>query len=501
MRQARTMIVAVLAAVLAGGPAAAQVKSVTAIKYPKLKEFAIEKPQVRRLDNGMTVFLIEDHELPLVRVSMRVRTGSYYEPADRAGLGALCGQLLREGGTSSMSGDEIDEYLAARAAVIETGVGGDVGQASMNCLTEDFADVFAVLGNILRHPVFAQDKIEVAKTQLNSAIARRNDNIAGVTAREFNRLIYGADTPLGRLTEYSTLAKVTRDDLIAWHAKYYHPNNIYLGVVGDFDPAKIQEQIQRTFGDWARGPAFAESEVPYARQTKPGIYFIEKSDVTQANVRLGHLGITTKNPDYFAVEVLNEVLGGGFAGRLFSNVRSKKGLAYSVSGGVGSSFAREGVFQVGLSTKSATMAAAVEALREEIRRIIDEPPQQEELDRAKESILNSFVFRFDSKQEILDEQLTYAYYGMPPDFLDIYRKNIEKVTGADVAQMARKYIHPDTLALLVVGKSQEFDRPVASFGEVRPIDITIPPPPDARPRNERSTSNREEGAPATAGRP
>lgn len=480
MRQPRTMIVAALAAALAGGSAAAQVKSVSAIKYPKLKEFAIEKPQVRRLDNGMTVFLIEDHELPLVRVSMRVRTGSYYEPGDRVGLGALCGQLLREGGTSSRSGDEIDEYLAQHAAVIETGVAGDVGTVIMNSLTEDFAGVFAVLGDILRHPAFAQDKLDVAKTQMNSAISRRNDNVAGVTAREFNRLIYGADSPLGRLTEYSTVAKVTRDDLVAWHAKYYHPNNVYLGIVGDFEPAKLQQLIQRTFGDWAPGPAFAEAEVPYVKQTKPGIYFIEKADVTQANVRLGHLGINAKNPDYFAVEVLNEVLGGGFDGRLFSNVRSKKGLAYSVFGGVGSSFAREGVFQVGLSTKSATMASAVEALRDEVRRIIDDPPQQEELDRAKESILNSFVFRFDSKLEILDEQLTYAYYGMPPDFLDTYRKNIEKVSSADVARMARKYVHPDTLVLLVVGKSQEFDRPVASFGDVRPIDITIPPPPEAR---------------------
>jgi predicted Zn-dependent peptidase len=486
-------LVAALALVMASLPSTAQVKNYKDIKYPKLPEFKIQQPEVYDLDNGMKIFLIEDHELPLISVSARIRTGSNYEPADKTGLGDIFGQTLREGGTESMSGDEIDEFLEARAAFIETGMSGDQGSASMNCLEEDFDDVFELFGEILRNPVFDQSKIDLAKRQTRAGIARRNDQVGAIVGREFGRLMYGPDSPMSRMTEYATLANIERADLMAWHEKYYHPNNIYLGVSGDFDSEQMKKKIQAAFGSWERGPAFDESDVAYEKP-KPGTYFIEKDDVTQANVRLGHLGIETKNPDFFAVQVMNEVLGGGFAGRLFSNVRSEKGLAYSVFGGVGSSFLRPGVFQVGLSTKSETMGESVDALKEEINGIIDNPPSAEEMDRAKESILNSFVFNYTSVGQILAQQMTYAYYGLPADFLEKYRANIEKVTGEDVARVAKKYVHPDALTLLVVGKSADFDRQMDSFGEVTTLDITIPPPPDTTPELVKNAATLEAGS-------
>jgi len=486
-------LVALLAFVMTAGSALAQVKDHRDIKYPKLPEFKVPSPETYKLKNGMTVFLIEDHELPLIRVTARVRSGSNYEPAEKTGLGDIFGQAHREGGTSSMTGDEIDDFLEARAAFIETGMGGDVGTASMNCLTDDFSEVFSLFKDVLLDPVFDEAKIELAKRQVKTGIARRNDNVGSIVGREFNRLMYGADSALGRNTEYATVAAVTRDDLIAWHKKYYHPNNVYLGVSGDFDSAKMKETIEKTFGEWPEGPAFDEAEVAY-RKPSPGVHFIEKTDVTQANIRLGHLGIETGNPDYFAVQVMNEVLGGSFASRLFSNVRSEKGLAYNVFGGIGSSFTRPGVFRVGLSTKSSTMGEAVDALKEEVDGIINNPPNDDEMQRATESILNSFVFNYTSVGQILGQQMTYAYYGMPADFLEKYRSNIEKVTGADVARVAKKYIHPDQMALLVVGKAEDFDRPVASFGEVNEIDISIPPPPDTAPKLTRTPQSLEAGA-------
>jgi hypothetical protein len=187
--------------------------------------------------------------------------------------------------------------------------------------------------------------------------------------------------------------------------------------------------------------------------------------------------------------VLNEVLGGGFASRLFSNVRSKKGLAYSVFGGIGAGYVRRGVFQVGLSTKTGTMAEAVRALEDEVRGVIANPPTAEELQRAKEAILNSFVFNYDAPSEVLSQQMTYAYYGLPADFLERYRANIEKVTAQQVADVAKKYIDPEKLTLLVVGKPADFDQPLDTFGEVTTLDITIPPPPDTSAAVERSPEN------------
>jgi predicted Zn-dependent peptidase len=486
-------LLVLIAAILATAPALSQVEDYRDIKYRDLPEFDIPEPTVHTLGNGMTVFLMEDHELPLISLTARIRTGSNHMPAEKEGMGSIFEQVQREGGTKSMTGDEIDDFLEARAAYVETGLGGDAGEVSMDCLKEHFDEVFAVFIDVLREPAFAEDKIELAKIQLNTSIARRNDDVGDIIDREFYRLIYGADSPLTRLAEYATVARVTRDDLLAWHAKHYHPNNIYLGVVGDFDTKEMKTKIEKALGTWAKGPDFAEDDVPYRKELPPGVHFIQKDDVTQANIRAGHLGIRRDNPDYYAVQVMNEVLGGGFSGRLLKNIRSEKGLAYSVFGGVGSAFLRPGVFQVGMSTKSSTMAESVRALQNEVAGIIRNPPTEAEMRHAKQTILNSFVFNYTSREQILGQQMTFAYYGLPTDYLEQYRANIEKVKPADVARVAEKYVHPEKMVLLVVGKSEEFDEPIGVFGEVESIDITIPPPPDTRPQVEKTASSVEAG--------
>jgi predicted Zn-dependent peptidase len=459
-------------------PTSAQVDNYREIEYPPLAEFEIPQPEIFELDNGLQVFLMEDHELPLIEVIARIRTGSVYEPAEKTGLAGITGGVQRTGGTRSMSGDEIDDFLEARAASVETNVSNSVGFASMDCLKEDFDEVFGVFLEVLRYPRFSDDKIEIAKVQANTGIARRNDNVLGITSREFSRLVYGHDSPLARMQEYATIGAISREDLLAWHGKYYHPNHMLLGVVGDFDSVEMKGKIGDAFRDWPRGPDFDEPSVRYRQEQTAGVYFIEKTDVTQANIRMGHLGITIDNPDYFAVQVMNEVLGGGFASRLFSRIRSEKGLAYSVRGSVGASFLYPGVAGFGLQTKSETMGEAVDALYAEVRGMNSEPATAEELERAKDSILNSFIFNYASKGQVLGQQMLYSYYGLPLDFLEKYRQNIDKVTGEDVARVAAKYLHPDQATLLVVGNPADFDRPVDSFGEMEVVDITIPSPPD-----------------------
>ncbi len=490
----RALLTTALSLALAAPPAGAQVDDYREIEFPPLSEFQIPTPEVYDLANGMKVFLLEDHELPLVEITARIRTGAVWEPPGKTGLASIAGAVQRTGGTRSMNGDEIDDFLEARAASVETSISSTVGFASMDCLADDVDEVLPVFVEVLRYPEFSEDKIELAKVQANSAIARRNDNVNAITAREFNRLVYGADSPLGQIEEYATIAAITRDDLVAWHTRYYHPNNIYIGVVGDFDSAEMKRKLEAAFGDWPAGPAFEAPEIEVPAEDRAGVYFIEKSDVTQANIRIGHLGITYDNPDYFPVVVMNEVLGGGFSARLFSRIRSEKGLAYGVGGRVGASFLHRGVASFGMQTKSETMGEAVDALFKEVRGMITEPATERELSLAKDSLLNSFVFNYASKAQVLGQQMLFSYYGLPLDFLEKYRSNIEKVTGEDVQRVAETYLHPDKAKLLVVGKAADFDRPLASFGEVVELDITIPPPPSLEPELEVTAASRAAGA-------
>jgi zinc protease len=475
-RVATRLTIAVLAGALLSLPAAAQAKRYTDIKKTPLPDFKVPQPETFTLKNGMRVFLMEDREIPIVSVRALIRTGSYWEPQNKVGLARLTGTVQRTGGTTSMTGDQIDDYLEARAAFVETGVGGDSGSAAMNCLKQDFDDVFKVYLDVLRNPAFAQDKLDLAKVQSNASIARRNDNVGGITGREIGRLVYGPDSPIVSLEEYATIAAITRDDLVAWHKTYFVPNNIMLGVSGDFDPKAMRKTIEQAFASWPKGPEVAVGKIPYRQTPNPGVFFIEKPDVTQANIAMAELGIEQKNPDYFAAQIMNEVLGGGFSGRLVNSIRTKQGLAYSVSGGLGAAFDRPGLMRLGMQTKSASLFDAIAALKVEVNGIVTNPPTDDEMGLAKESILNSFIFNYDSRAGILAQQMNYAYHDLPSNYLEMYRGNIEKVTKDDV-RVAKKYVHVDDLSILVVGRAADFPKPLDTLGKVTNVDITIPKKP------------------------
>ena len=479
MKPIRSSTTAALALALAFSAAfdcVAQVKDHEKIKYPDLNPFVVPQPKTVELDNGMVVMLLEDHELPLVELRARIRTGSRLVPAEKTGLADIYGEVLRTGGTKRMTGDAIDDFLEARAAEIETGIGVDSGFLYASSLTQDIPEILDLAASILREPAFAEDKITIAKNQVNAVIARRNDDPDGILDREFDKIIYGAESPYALTPEYATIAAITRDDLIAFHEKYVHPNRIILGVAGDFDSEEMTRRLRETFGSWPAGPAVSDPEVSFKGEPRAGVYHVEKQDMTQSNIMMGHVGIRRDNPDFFAVRVLNEAFGGAQVARLFNNIRSKKGLAYHVGGGIGYEYDRPGVFAAIMKTKVETTAAGIDALLEEIDAIVKKPPTAEEVRRAKESILNSFVFNFDSTLEILDQQMTLQYFGYPADYLATYRSKIEKVTPQDVARVAEKYIHKADLTILVVGPSEGRDRPLDSFGPVSAVDITIPEP-------------------------
>ncbi|MEM7482490.1 MAG: pitrilysin family protein [Acidobacteriota bacterium] len=458
-------------------PAAAQdVPAIDDLSTPPLPSFDIPQPQRFELDNGMVVMLVEDHELPLVEGIALIRTGARYEPADKLGLAGLTGDVLRSGGAGERTGDALDEFLEGTAASIEASIAGDMGRVRMSSLADDFPEVLAAFADVLRRPRFEAEKLDLAKNDANAAISRQNDNPQGILFREASQIVYGEDSPYARSETYETIAGITRDDLVAWHEQYFHPERVILGFVGDFDTEEALAEIRSAFGDWSRGDGPAPPAIPVEAEFDPGVYYIEKNDLTQSNIAMGHLGVRKDHPDFYPIEVMNNVLSGSFASRLFNNVRTSKGLAYAVTGAVNSNYDSPSLFFMFMTTKTETTGAGIEALLEEARNMTAQPPTDEEVERAKTAIENSYVFNFDSPGKILNQQLQYEYFGYPLDRTERYLEAIGKVTTEQVRQAAAKHIRPDELAILVVGPSEGRDKPLETYGPVTPVDITIPEP-------------------------
>ncbi|HLJ90848.1 MAG TPA: pitrilysin family protein [Candidatus Angelobacter sp.] len=443
------------------------------IPVPQLHEFHPQEPRRIELPNGLVIFLQEDHELPLIDAVIRIRGGRRDEPAGKTGLTTIYAESWRTGGTQSKTGDDLDDFLETRAALVEPSASNDYTSLSWSSLKGDFDSVFAMVLDLLEHPEFRQNKIDLAKEQMASVISRRNDDVNSIAQRESTKLGYGPDNPYARTSEYHTVAAVTREDLLNWHKRTVLPNNMMLGMAGDFDSAAMERKLREAFGSLAKGAPVPKQAIPFKKPT-PGIYFIEKEDVNQSEITMVDLGIERRNPDYYAVEVMNELFGGSSSSRLSTNIRTKLGLAYSVGGGIGTGFDHPGLIRIGMGTKSGSTAAALDALNKEVTSLIQGNVTEEELKKAKDAILNSFIFSVDSKDKVLAERMSYEFYGYPPDSLERYRAGIEKVTVADVNRVAKKYVHPDKLAILVVGNSKDFDRKLSSFGKVTAVDIAIP---------------------------
>jgi zinc protease len=468
-------LLAILVLTTAVPRSSAQATTWKDVKIPALHDFKPQQPKRIELPNGMVIMLQEDHELPIIDGFARIRGGSRDEPAQKVGLVDTLADSWRTGGTKTKTGDDLDDFLEARAAKVETGATVDSTNVAFSCLKADFDDVFAIFTDVLRNPEFRQEKIDLSKDSARADISRRNDDAAGIAQRESTKLGYGAQNPYARHPEYATIDAISRQDLLDWHKAHVHPNNILLGITGDFDFAAMEAKLRKAFQEWTKGPAAASAKIEL-QPTKPGYYLVEKKDVNQSNIYMVELGTKRSNPDYYAITVFNEAFGGGFSSRLFSNVRSKKGLAYSVGGGVGTSFDHDGLVRLAMGTKSSTTIEAIQALYDEIDGLSTHPLSDDEIHRAKDSILNSFIFNFDSPAKVLREQMAYAFYGYPSNYLEQFRAGIEKVTPADVARAASKYLHKDQLAVLVVGNPAEFDKPLSTIGTVNTLDITIPEP-------------------------
>ncbi len=456
--------------------AAQQSKPWEQVPIPKLHEFKPQQPKRIVLKNGIVIFLQEDHELPFVSGSVLIPGGARDEDPAKTGLVDLYGQTWRTSGTAKIGGDALDDLLEAKAAHIEASGGADSTSISWDSLKGDSDQVFALAMDLLLHPKFSEEKLQLAQQQVATSIVRRNDDAGEIASRESAKLVYGGNSPYARQPELATIGSVTLADLQAWHTRTLG-GKLIVGVSGDFDPVAMEAKLRAAFEPLppvkaapARHDTFVEA--------KAGVSFVDKEDVNQSNVEIVGLGTDRHNPDAATLSVMNDILGGGFASRLFQKVRTELGLAYAVGGGYGFTWDHPGLFRVMVRTKSESTVDATKAALTEIEGLTSTPFTETELKRAKDNILNSFLFRYDTKDKVLAERERLEFYGYPADYLETYRAALEKVTVADLTAAAKKYIHTDQLAVLVVGNGPEIKPGLddLKLGAVKNVDITIPQP-------------------------
>ena len=371
------------------------------LEFPPLPDIDLPTYDRTVLDNGLVVYFMEDHRFPLVEGTALLRVGDRWEPADQVGLAAITGQLLRMGGTKSHSVDEINQFLEQRAASIETAIDNTQGTASFSALKEDLEPVLSLFAEILRTPTFNNDRLELIQQQTRGSIARRNDDPGDIAGREFNKLLYGSHSPYARTIEYQTLEHIDRQAVVDFYQQYVHPDQMILGLVGDFDTTQILPFIEQIFGDWVNSSRTNLPPLPSVEQAhRSQVFVVDQPQMTQSDVRIGHLGSTFSSPDYPPLSVLNEVLN-GFGGRLYNEVRSRLGLAYSVYSYWSARYDYPGVFIAGGQTRTEATVPFINAILQEINRVREVAIEPEELQYAKDVVINSFVFSFQTPSQLL----------------------------------------------------------------------------------------------------
>ena len=456
------------------------------LKFPPLRDVEIPKVEKFTLSNGMRVYLLENHELPLISGRALVKAGNLLDPKEKTGLSDLTGGLIRSGGTKSKTQEQLNEALEGIAASVESSIGETSGNVSFSALAESADQVMALFAEVLTQPAFNAGKIENAKIRERSGISRRNDDAGDIAGREFDKALYGKDTPYGFQVEYATIDNIKREDMVALYDRYFFPANIMLSVYGDFKSPEMKAKLEKLFANWApqRAPVPAMPKV--VEKVRAGVLLVEKTDVTQTFVRIGHLSGKLNDKDYPALEVMSAILGGGFPSRLVRKVRSEMGAAYSIYSNWGANYDHPGAFSIGGSIESKSTIEALSAIQEEVSKLRNLEVTDQELSTAKNTALNSFVFNFDSPAKTLGRMVSYEYWGYPADFLLQYKKGVEAVSKADVLRVAKQYVKPENFTVVAVGDPKKFGgKDLKALGmPVEKLDISIPQPKQEKAKSD-----------------
>ena len=409
------------------------------------------------LKNGMVVYIAEDRTLPLVNVALTIRGGRYLEPSGKEGLAGLTGALMRRGGTERMNAEQLDERLDFLAAQASTSIGDTAGSASLNCLADNLDESLKLFVEVLKTPRFQEDRLALAKDQELQEMKKRNDDSADIESREWNVLLYGESHFTNRFSTEASVRSISRSDLQAFHRKWVQPANMIAAVSGAFSRAEMVRKLEAAFATWPAVKTAVPAVPAEIATAVPGVYRIRK-DVNQGRVSIGLPTVKRDSPDVYALEVMNEILGGsGFTSRITKTVRSNEGLAYSAGSGLGFGVYYPGRFRAAFQSKSRTVAYAAQLVMEEIRKIRETPPDSEELDTIKNSLIETFPSNFASKAQAMGIFASDEYTRRDPAYWATYRRRIQAVTADDVRRAAKTYLVPERMVMLVVGDQKEID--------------------------------------------
>lgn len=436
---------------------------------PEFKSIPI---QTHTFDNGIKLYFLENRELPIFEISAFFKVGTIYEPADKKGLTYLMMSSLRTGGSKGRSADEVDELLEEAAAALSASVNREYSTLTLQVTTKDIADILPLFFELIQSPGFDFKKLELSREQMLEGIRRRNDSPMPITKRKFLQHLYGKENVWARISTIDTVRSITRDEVIDYYKRFISPKNIRIVVSGDISfekiTAKLKPMVTKLKPFDVTYPKIEEVEKKWV----PTIYYIPKI-ANQSAIILGHFGEKRFNPDKYALILANYILGGStFGSRLGKTIRNNLGLAYSIYSHFG--FDTDyGDFRVMVSTKS---SSTIEVVKEAKRILKDlqrrDPVSEEELQNAKQSILNTMIFQNEDPFRYVERQLWYDFYGYPPDYLSIYQKEIKKVTLKEVQQAFKKYFHPSRLIVMIVGNPEQMGR-VSRLGRVKvlPLDL------------------------------
>ena len=408
------------------------------------------------LPNGMRIYLYEDRELPLIKISGVVGSGSINDPAGLAGQSDLFASLLEEGGAGTRGPVNFEEYLEDLAIDFSVGIDAYAATLSLSLLSEDLDAGLEILDDLVRRPKFSSDRLTLARRQMIEMIRRQDDSPGGVARRAFNSAVYGAH-PFGQTPTVATVERVKRQHLVDFHRAHFTPENFWLAISGDFNRQEMENKIRSIFSDWQRSDykpvAIPElSEIPVA-----DVWLAEKA-IPQTTVMIGGVGVSKDNPDMLTVRVMNAILGGsGFNSRLMREIRSNRGLAYSVYSYYMIGRRLPGSFIASGETKNETVSEMVSLMLDEMNKIRTEFVTEEELDLAKESRINSFVFAFTDSHEVLTQQMRLDFYGYPDDYLQTYRQKVTAINREDILRVAKKYLQPEKMTIVLVGQPDQYE--------------------------------------------
>ena len=432
------------------------------IVYAPLR-FEPPKAQRAKLENGIIVYMLEDHEIPLVNISAVIRMGSFYDPPGKEGLAEITGTVVRTGGTKSMTGNQIDEDLDFIAGKIAVSVGTDSCTLSMSVLEKDIDKGLQIFSEILTSPAFSEEKMETAKILEMEALKRISDNPQKIAFREFRRLMYHGD-PRGKLSSVESIQKIERDDLLGFYKRFFRPGNVMIALSGDIEEKDAIIKLKNSLGEW-NIPGGPEKPPPPPVRVGASLNYIYK-DTPQSVIIIGQSAPGKKSPDYYAFEILDFITGsGGFRSRIFAEVRNRLGLAYS-AGSFYSPRTEYGIFGAYAMAKGSSTVDALSTITKILDNMRDKGVESGgELAWAKESTINNFIFSFATPQRIVMGQLMLEYNGLPDDFLTNYKDNIEKVGLDDLKYVAPRYLSEESRVVLVLGNKEKFSKPLSSFGD------------------------------------